>query len=150
MKKSELKKLLKPLVQECIREALIENGILAAVVTEVIQGVQGATVIRESIKPTSAPRQEASDDSERRAKADQARQHLQEQKNKVLESIGTGAYNGVDIFEGTTPLKSAGSPGSAPSPGSALSGVDPSDPGINIDALTESMGNTWKKLAGGK
>ena len=29
------------------------------------------------------------------------------------------------------------------------SGVDPSDPGINIDSLTENLGGVWKKLAQG-
>ena len=72
------------------------------------------------------------------------------QKNKVLDSIGKSAYNGVDIFEGTAPLKSGGSPSGAPTPGSPLSGIDPSDPGVNINALAEAMGSKWKKLAGGK
>jgi len=148
MKKSELKEIIKPIVKECITEALIENGILAAVVTEVIQGVQGAGVIRES---APAPqRQQVSDDAEKRQAAERAQRVLEEQKKKVLDSIGKGAYGGVDIFEGTTPLKSGGSPGGSPKAGSPLSGMDPNDPGINIDGLAESMGATWKKLAGGK
>jgi hypothetical protein len=147
MKKTELKSLLKPIVQECIREALLENGVLAAVISEVIQGVQGAPVLRES---APAPKQRQPDDSGRKEASDRAHRQLQEQKNKVLESIGQDAYNGVNIFEGTTALRSGGSPGGAPQAGGALSGMDPSDPGLNIDSLAEAMGAKWKKLAGGK
>ena len=148
MKKSELRELLKPIVKECVNEALFENGILAAVVTEVLQGVQGASVIRESA-PAPRPQQVAEDDDKRQA-AERAQRALEEQKKKVLESIGKSSYNGVDIFEGTTPLRSGGSPGKPAPTGSPMSGIAPDDPGINIDALAESMGATWKKLAGGK
>ena len=40
MKKADLKKLIKPLVKECIHEVLIEEGVLSNVVSEVARGMQ--------------------------------------------------------------------------------------------------------------
>jgi len=148
MKKSELKSILKPLVEECVREALFENGILASVVTEVLQGVQGANVIRESAPATRTA--EVDESQSRQARQAATDQRLREAREKMLDAIGGDSYNGVNIFEGTTPLRSGGTPGGSPKPGSPLSGMDPSDPGIDISGLSQSMGNTWKKLAGGK
>ena len=41
MKKNDLKKLIKPLVKECIHEVLLEEGLLSNVVAEVAKGMQG-------------------------------------------------------------------------------------------------------------
>lgn len=47
MKKSELKKVLKPLIKECIKEVLLEEtGVLAKVVNEVVSGM-GQQVITD-------------------------------------------------------------------------------------------------------
>ena len=151
MKRAELKEMLKPLVEECIREALFENGILASVISEVLQGVQGASVIRESapavqVREVDNTRQEQADAIARQ----QASKKLQEQRQKMLSAIGNDSYNGVNVFEGTTPLKGGGTPGGSPKPGSPLSGMDPRDPGVDISGLTESMSGLWQKLAGGK
>ena len=40
MKKSDLKKILKPIVKECILESLAERGVLSTIISEVLQGVQ--------------------------------------------------------------------------------------------------------------
>ena len=40
MKKAELKKLIKPIVKECIHEVLLEEGLLSNVVAEVAKGMQ--------------------------------------------------------------------------------------------------------------
>ena len=39
MKKAELKKVIKPLVKECIHEVLLEEGLLSNVVSEVAKGL---------------------------------------------------------------------------------------------------------------
>ena len=39
MKREDLKKMLKPLVQECVREALYEGGLLSGIVSEVAKGM---------------------------------------------------------------------------------------------------------------
>ena len=59
----------------------------------------------------------------------------------MLDSIGTDAYNGVDLFEGTTPAPPPEQGGRG-----ALSGVDPKDPGIDLTNFSSS--GMWKKLAG--
>ena len=39
MKKSELKKLIKPIVEECVRDVLFKQGVLSSVVSEVMIGM---------------------------------------------------------------------------------------------------------------
>ena len=51
MKKSDLKKLIKPIVKECIAEMLLEEGMLSSLISEVLQGT-GAT-ITETKAPTT-------------------------------------------------------------------------------------------------
>ena len=74
---------------------------------------------------------------------------LQENRKKMLDAIGQSSYNGIDLFEGTTPMSSAGDPSGETQAQSPLSGVDPSDPGIDISGLMGNVG-TWKTLAEGK
>ena len=45
MKKADLKKLIKPLVKECIHEVLIEEGVLSNVVSEVAKSEPQAGTI---------------------------------------------------------------------------------------------------------
>ena len=45
MNKNELKKIMKPLIKECIHEVLIEDGLLSNVVSEVAKGMQGNLVV---------------------------------------------------------------------------------------------------------
>ena len=52
--------------------------------------------------------------------------------------IGKENYGGVDLFEGTTPIREASSPHSP------LSDQDPSDSGVDITNIP-GMGN-WNKL----
>ena len=54
MKKNDLKLLIKPLVQECIQEILIEEGLLSTVVAEVAKGLQGNLML-EAPTVTSPP-----------------------------------------------------------------------------------------------
>ena len=63
-----------------------------------------------------------------------------------MDEIGREAFGGVDLFEGTSP---APAQSNASSHG-ALKGVDPNDPGVNIDGLMNIMGQTWRTLAKGK
>jgi hypothetical protein len=48
MKKSELKNIIK----ECVREVIFEEGMLAGVVSEVVQGL-GKPMIQETARPAS-------------------------------------------------------------------------------------------------
>lgn len=136
MKKEELKKVLKPLVKQCINEVLLEEGLLSTVIAEVMKGT-GATQIVETKQP-----QKVDNTAAREAK----RKKLLERKRKLLDSIGKDTYNGVNVFEGTTPTKSAPPPGETTTQG-PLSGVSPNDPGVDISALMGSAHN-WSKMVG--
>ena len=142
MKKSDLKKILKPLVKECIQEALLEEGLLSNVIAEVVKGLgAGQQPIVE---------QKQNDDEINKMQLEEKKkrsQKINETRQKMLDAIGNDSYNGVDLFEGTAPLNRAGNPGEAQQAQGALSDVDPSDPGIDISSLMGNAG-VWKQLAG--
>jgi hypothetical protein len=131
MNKQELRKILKPLVKECIKEVIFEDGILSGIISEVVQGI-GAEQINEAPKRKPAPIQNNH----------QKEVQLNEQRRKMMDAIGKEAYNGVNLFEGTTPTPASGQAQHGP-----LSGTDPSDPGVDISSLMGN-GRAWKKLAG--
>ncbi len=135
MKKSELKQIIKPIVEECVRDALLTSGLLSTVISEVVAGLQ---------KPLIKEHKEVEHDNVIR---EEEKKRNLENKKKLLDAIGSSSYNGVDVFEGTTPMKSGGQskqPGYSP-----FEGVSPDDPGVNIDSLTNNLGSVWKKLAEG-
>ena len=76
---------------------------------------------------------------------------MQELRDKMMQSIGKSSYKdlynleGVDLFEGTTPLSRGGSPGESAAGQGPLSGVEPDDAGFAIDNL---LGNKklWQQL----
>ena len=140
MDKNELKKMLKPLIKQCIKEVIFEDGTLSNIVSEVAMGLGSANVISE-VRTPSSKTMNLESDAAAKARLEAKRNSLKEQKKKMLDAIGQSAYNGVDLFEGTTPAPSPKEQGQG-----ALSGVDPSDPGIDISNFA-SLG-TWKKLAG--
>jgi len=129
MKRNELKQILKPLIRECIREVIFEEGALSGIISEVVNGLHTAPVIQEQKRTLKAPRRQPNNDARR----------------KILESIGKDAYNGVDIFENTEPIRNAGVPGQASVP-SPLGDRDPADPGIDINRIFGGMTGTWNKL----
>ena len=136
MKKDELKKILKPLVKQCINEVLLEEGILSTVIAEVMKGT--STV---NINETKQPQQ-----VDNTAALEAKRKRLLEQKRKLLDSIGTDSYNGINVFEGTTPTTSAPAPGETQTQG-PLSGVSPNDPGVDISSFMTSA-QKWAKVVG--
>ena len=143
MKKSELKKVLKPIVKECIQEALLEEGLLSNVISEVVKGLGTAR------QPIVEQKQNDDEVRQLQLQENQKRTHkINETRKKMLDVIGRSSYNGVDLFEGTTPMPKANSSrGENSSPG-PLSDIEPGDPGVDISGL---MGNaaTWKTLAKG-
>ena len=138
MKKSDLKKVLKPLVKECIQEALLEEGLLSNVIAEVVKGLgTGQQPIVEEKKTTDDAEINKMQLEEKKKRTEK----INETRKKMLDAIGKDSYNGVDLFEGTSPMRETGNPHSP------MSNQDPSDAGIDISSL---MGNTklWKTLAG--
>ena len=134
MKKSELRQVLKPLIKECIKEVIFEEGILSNIVSEVAQGLGGQTIV-ETQQP--APPQRDYKEENR-----VAQQKLQETRKRMLDAIGSESYNGVDLFAGTTPT-------SAPTEskqGDPLSGVDPRDSGVDISQLFGGVNKNWSGM----
>jgi hypothetical protein len=137
MNKKELSKILKPLIKECVKEIIFEEGTLSTIISEVIQGTNSRKVV------VSEGRRSTTNHSDL---ARQKQKKTQEQKRKMLDAIGRDAYNGVDLFEGTTPTTTPRGSTSSPAGSKALDGVSPSDPGVDISSFSAS--GIWKKLAG--
>ena len=136
MKKSEFKEMIK----ESVKEVLVEEGVLKSVISEVVKAV-GETQAQPKV---SVDQQSLMQQATLEA-AQKQKQKLTETREKMLNAIGKDSYGGVDVFEGTTPMKSGGTPDSSPTPSSALGGVDPSDSGVDISSLLGGV-DTWKQL----
>ena len=136
MKKNELKKMLKPLIKECIKEVIFEEGALSTIISEVMKGTSGAQPIVES-KARQQPKQNF---ERQERKMDEAKQR----RKKLLDSIGTDAYNGVNLFEGTTAAPGQSQQGQGP-----LDGVSAVDPGVDISSIFSGHSSKiWQKLSG--
>ena len=136
-KRQQTIKALKPIIKECIREMLLEEGLLSSVVAEVVSGMSGQPIV-ESRKPQQQP-----DHFERRAAK---RSQIRETRKRMMDAIGSDAYGGVNLFEGTEPLNTKGTPGDASAPSSPLANYQPGDKGVDISKLLPGMSDVWKKL----
>ena len=142
MNKKELKQLIKPLVKECINEVLLQEGVLSSIISEVMIGTQGAVLQEQATPAPQKPTRQLETDEQAMQRIQERQRQASNQKRKLLDAIGKDAYNGVDLFEGTTPAPAPREGGRGP-----LSGVDPNDPGVDISSFMGS-GGSWKKLAG--
>jgi len=159
----------KNLIKESIKEVLVEEGLLKEVISTVMKESQQFNVhdaaetmkhIQElQMKVASRKKEEDVEVSEKFDK--QLREHeeraarevkkMQDLREKMMSSIGKSSYKdiysleGVDLFEGTTPLSRGGSPGESASSQGPLSGIEPDDAGVSIDSL---LGNKklWEQL----
>ena len=144
MNKDDLRKVLKPLIKECIKEVIFEEGTLSTIISEVVTGLDKPMVV-EAKKPT----QQFETEEQAKERLEKRRLMETQKRKKLLDSIGGDAYNGVNLFEGTEPLHSAGSPSSAPSAQGPLSGVAAHDPGVDISGLFGQKSSAiWDKLSG--
>jgi hypothetical protein len=139
MNKNELKKVLKPLIKQCIKEVLFEEeGTLSHIISEVANGLGSSP--RAVV--TEATHQEKTFEREQKKS-----QQLKEQRKKLLNAIGKEAYGGVNVFEGTTPAPAPASNGAQ----GALSGIDPRDPGVDIsDLFSNKSSAIFNKMMGKK
>ena len=135
MNKTELKKILKPLIKECIKEVIFEDGTLSSIISEVVKGVGEPIVETKQRFPKKQQPQYETDE--------QAKARLNKQRKQMMESIGKDAYNGVNLFEGTTPTAPQQEQGRG-----ALADVDPRDPGVDISSFMGKSSLIWQKMAG--
>jgi hypothetical protein len=132
VKKTDLKKLIKPLVKECIHEVLLEEGLLSNVVAEVTKGLNSAPVITEQVKKpvrTEPPK----------------KRDFSENRKKLMDAIGGDAYNGVDLFEGTTPA-----PAQQEQRAGSVDMGDPEDAGVDISSILGQSSKIWESMNKGK
>ena len=142
MNREELKKVLKPLVKQCIREVLLEeSGVLSNVVTEVVHGLSGAPQ-----KQITEQREVRSREEEQAVLEEQRRQRTRARR-ELAESIGKDAYAGIDLFEGTEALSSGGSVEGA-SPSGPMANINPHDPGVDLNSIPRLNLSVAKKLIG--
>jgi hypothetical protein len=142
MNKTQLKALIKPVVKECIQEVLIEEGLLTEVVSQVAAGMNQQPIVEN--KQKKKDNNLFNEDLQMKRKTQEVNQKLQEHRKRLLDSIGKDAYNGVDLFEGTEPMKQAGAPGASHRP--SVLGDDPSDSGVDISSLMGQASKVWQAL----
>ena len=58
MKKSEFKKLVKPIIKECISEVLLEEGLLSNVISEVVKGLNVGQIVEAKPAVSEQAREE--------------------------------------------------------------------------------------------
>ena len=138
MKKTELKKILKPLVKECIKEVMFEDGMLSGIISEVARGMNGASLDSPKVSPPE--RNLVKERMHRNAFSTAQTGKLKEHKQKLMEAIGKTSFNGADLFEGTTPAPAQTSPREQAAP---LSGHASGDAGVDITNLFGAVGNHW-------
>lgn len=132
MKKSDLKELIKPLVKECIHEVLLEEGLLSSVVSEVAKGLNNAPVITEqAARPVKVAPPKKRDYSENR--------------KKLMDAIGSDSYNGVNLFEGTTPA-----PTQQEQAAGSVDMGDPNDAGVDIGSILGHSSKIWESMNKGR
>ena len=137
MKKSELKSIIK----ECVKEILFDEGVLSNLVAEVAMGITKAQTLMVETKQAPAPQLRTQNDMDEEKET--RRKKLLETKRKMLDAMGNTKMS--NVFEGTEPLKSAGSP-TAPAAQGPMARRDPNDAGIDISGLFSVAGQKWKAL----
>jgi len=143
MDKKQIKKFLKPLVVECIKEALLEDGILSGIISEVVLGLSRAPLLTET---SARPRPIDESEKQLAIKTRQVEDERQQRIKKLNESFG-GKLKGVNPFEGSTPTLAEPLSESLDAPG-ALAGIEPADAGVDISGLQALAGSHWKTLRG--
>ena len=139
MKKSQLKLVIKPIVKQCLNELLIEQGLLSNIISEVVKGIQPVQQ-QPTYQPMAVAEQQKLLQQQRMELQEQRQQMVKENKRKLLDAAGFG----VDVFKGTSPIEEASDPSNGQA--GALSGVSPSDPGVDINGIMAIANRDWAKM----
>ena len=140
MKKQDLKKLIKPIIKECIHEVIIEEGILTKVVAEVAKGMGNVIVEAKQPEVPSEPERNVNQEA-----IELQKKRLQEQRERLVSSMGNDAYK--HVFEGIEPMDAPVEGAGAAGP---MAGVSAKDPGVDISGIMAVGGRNWKTLATAK
>ena len=144
MNKKDLKNLIKPIVKECIHEVLLSEGILSGVISEVMKGTQQAQAATIVEQPNSKSTNEIFRERTRRQAPQRSK--VNEARDMLNSALGSDAYNGINLFEGTEPLRAGGNAGTTAKPQGALGGIEPDDEGVDISGILNIAGNSWQKF----
>jgi len=128
MKKEQIKRIIKPLVRECINEVLLQEGVLSNVISEVVKGMQ--TTIVESNKSDEDP-------SRLLELEEKYEVERQERIKRLNESVGHNFFDNTDPIPQSKESSQYG----------PLSGMSSKDEGVDIDGLMAIAGRKWKKLS---
>ena len=137
MKKEQLKKLIKPIIKECIHEVIIEEGILTKVVAEVAKGMGNVIVEAKQPEVPSEPERNVNQEA-----IELQKKRLQERRERLVSSMGNDAYK--HVFEGIEPMTEQQSPQAQ---SRALADVPAGDAGVDIGSIVSMGGKHWKTLA---
>ena len=130
--------MLKPLIKECVKEMILEEGLLTNIVSEVAAGMQG-NLVTETRQTQSKQEHIVDENHNMKRKSSDTRKKLSEHRKRLMDSIGKDAYGGVDLFEGIDPVKS-------PSASGAVDLGDPADSGVNLDSILGNASHIWKAM----
>lgn len=138
MKKSQLKRVIKPIVEECINEVLLEKGLLSSIISEVVKGIQ--PLQQSPVQQRPVMQENKLMQQQRQELQEQKYEMMKEQKRKLLDAAGFG----VDVFSGTQPIEEAADPSNGQA--GALSGVAPNDAGVDIAGIMSVANRDWSKM----
>jgi len=133
MKSDKLRKVLKPLIKECIKEIIFEEGVLSSIIREA-QGSPAKEVIKEEKKKNTFSKFMKEDKQESK--------QMVEARDKMRKAIAGKIGADFDPFEGTKPLsesQASGNPSQSP-----MSGIDSNDKGVDLSNIP-GMGN-WAAI----
>ena len=133
MKSDKLRKVLKPLIKECIKEIIFEEGVLSSIIREA-QGSPIKEVIKEEKKKNTFSKFMKEDKQESK--------QVVEARDKMRKAIAGKIGADFDPFEGTKPLsesQASGNPSQSP-----MSGIDSNDKGVDLSNIP-GMGN-WAAI----
>ena len=138
MKKSQLKRVIKPIVEECINEVLLEKGLLSSIISEVVKGIQ--PLQHSPMQQRPVMQENKLMQQQRQELQEQKYEMMKAQKRKLLDAAGFG----VDVFSGTEPIEEAADPSNGQA--GALSGVSPNDAGVDIAGIMAVANRDWSKM----
>ena len=138
MKKSQLKRVIKPIVEECLNEVLLEKGLLSSIISEVVKGIQ--PLQQSPVKQRPVMQENKLMQQQRQELQEQKYEMMKAQKRKLLDAAGFG----VDVFSGTEPIEEAADPSNGQA--GALSGVAPNDAGVDIAGIMAVANRDWSKM----
>ncbi len=118
MNKDEIKKILKPLIKETIKEMLFEEGFLSLLIKECISGVSGDIVLKKE------------EEQGNKRFSEFLKKDSVIKKEKITENLKKKI--GIDVFQGTKPMTERPAADPFENSYTHFTGIDPEDPGVDL------------------